>query len=131
MNACPRRRLRQKPRTALLLVLAFGLVALPVLNAWTGLHELTAHAGAAAGHLDHAIRHDRGTATADSDHHDSTDRAHRLLHYTGCCGHTVGPAGPEPVLLCFRSTVARPPAIIPPPPARSYASTPFRPPISA
>ena len=115
----------------MLLVLAFGLVAQPVLGAMGEVHELTAHADTAGGHTGHHAPHASVAAAPADDTRDAGAPMHELLHYAHCCGHAPGLAATGVSLPTFQWIRSAPDDHEAQAVASSRAATPFRPPISA
>ena len=117
-------------RFALHLVLACGLAAQPVLGMLGQLHGLTAHAQSSHGHAGSDLGHGH-PADARGDLRDADNPMHALLHYTHCCGSTVGLPSVARQAPDIRWPTSPPGDARSHPFAATYLTAPYRPPISA
>jgi hypothetical protein len=126
----PRRpisRFRFHPRVFALVLLVFGLVAMPVLAAMGELHELAhdpAGMHALSGHAPNAAQDDEPREEGGS------QTLHTLIHFAHCCGQS--PLASLPMLVFVASPPAGGVLLLPEPQLLPQASSlaPFRPPIT-
>lgn len=130
MPCRPARSFRIHPRVFALVLLVFGLVAMPVLAAMGELHEL-AHDPAGM----HALSgHDEPAPNAAQDdeprEEGGSETLHTLIHFAHCCGQS--PLASVPALVFVASSPAGGVLLLPEPQLLSQASSlaPFRPPIT-